>query len=323
MFRTEIEEPKSSIQIDYTTQLVSLGSCFAQNIGHKLVEGKFQNCLNPLGISFNPISIFELIQRALLQDTDISDFHTKRDGLFYNFKLHSDFKQEDPAALDEQSLRGFDTLKEALEKTDLVILTFGTAWIYERIADESIVSNCHKRPTSEFKKRLLTIEEIISQFFEMKESLEKVNPKAQILLTVSPVRHTKETLEGNSVSKSILRTACHYLAEMTEDTQYYPAYEVMLDDLRDYRFYESDLIHPNEQGIQYIWDHFRKTFFNQNTETTYQKWSKLQRSMNHKPFNPKSKGHRKFLTKTLADIEQLSHKLDLKDEIKKLKTQLA
>ncbi len=323
MFRTEIEEHRSPISIDYSTQLVSLGSCFAQHIGQKLTAAKFQNEVNPVGISFNPISIFELIQRALLEDTDLSNFHTIRDEVYYNFKLHSDFKKQSLEDFEEQINSGFKQLKSKVQDANILILTLGTAWVYERVSDQEIVSNCHKKPAAEFKRRLLKVEEIISRFFEMEEHLQKVNPNSQILLTVSPVRHTKDTLEGNSISKSILRTTCHYLNEMADEVHYYPAYEIMMDDLRDYRFYESDMIHPNEQGIDYIWAHFRKTFFDSNTERTYQKWSKIQRSINHKPFNPKSEAHQKFLAKILKETRQLNGTLNLKNEIKFIQSQLA
>ena len=174
-----------------------------------------------------------------------------------------------------------------------------------------------------FNKRLLTMEEIIAQFFEMKEHLEKTNSKTHLILTVSPVRHTKDTLEGNSVSKSILRSVCHYLTQMDDNIHYYPAYEIMMDDLRDYRFYKSDLVHPNEQGIDYIWTHFRKTYFAPETEKVFQSWSKLSKALNHKPFNAGSKTHKKFLSKTLFQLERLNDDLDLKEEIKNLKKQLA
>ena len=323
MFRTEIGKSNSAIYIDYGSQILSLGSCFAVNIGQKLSEGKIKCIVNPLGISFNPPSIFNLISKGVLEDYDISDSYTERDGLFYNFKLHSEFRAKSQVEFDSKKEEAFSKLSHAILKSSVIILTFGTAWIYERKSDQELVSNCHKLSAKEFNKRLITVEEIISGFFEMKEHVEKVNPKAEFLLTVSPVRHTRDTLEGNSVSKSILRTACHYLSEMSEDVSYYPAYEIMVDDLRDYRFYEADMIHPNQQGIDYIWDHFRSAYFIQETEDLYQKWSKLQRALSHRPFNPESNSHQKFLKKTLNELEQLKDQIDLKSEIKKLQTQLA
>ncbi len=318
MFRTEVHTSDSPIKIDYDSQILTLGSCFATNIGDKLVSGKFSTKVNPLGISFNPLSIFELIERATLEDSDLSDYYLNRDGLFYNYKLHSDFRFETKNEFDRTITSSFNELHKVLSDSSLIILTLGTAYIYERKVDQEIVSNCHKQPSQNFNKRLLTVEEIISGFFEMKEQLDKLNSKTQFLLTVSPVRHTKDTLEGNAVSKSILRTACHYISEMANEVFYYPAFEIMMDDLRDYRFYEADLIHPNSQGIGYIWNHFRESFFDEGTEMLYKKWSKLQRALLHKPFNPDSESHKKFLHKIEEELKALSEVLDLKNEINSL-----
>ena len=323
MFRTQIEKIKDSVGIHYSSNIVSLGSCFATNIGKKLIEGKFNTSINPLGISFNPLSLFELLTKATLEDFDVSEYYTKRDGLYYNFKLHSDFRFSSVEQFELQKDKAFNLLKKSVKKSSLIILTFGTAWVYETEATNDLVSNCHKRPAKEFNKRLLTVEEIISQFFEMKEYLEQLNAHVKFLVTVSPVRHTKHTLEGNAISKSILRTASYYLSEMSKAVHYYPAYEIMLDDLRDYRFYEADMIHPNTQGLQYIWDHFRKSHFTRETEDLYQTWTKISRSLQHKPFNPHSDSHQEFLKKTLKEIEQIKNKIDLKNEIKKLQKQLA
>ncbi len=322
MFRTPIEDIGSTFQITHTDKLITLGSCFAEEIGSRLLSSKFNIEANPFGTIFNPLSVFELIELSLEPSLAIEAGMIERDGMHYNLKFHSSFRNSSKEGLLEIINKKLEEVKSHLAQAKVLFITFGTAWIYETKAHEMLVANCHKLPQKQFNKRLLNVDEIVSAFFSLKEMIQPINPNLQIVLTVSPVRHTKETLTLNSASKSALRLACHYLADMSEDVHYFPSYEIMMDDLRDYRFYEKDMIHPNEQAIDYIWDVFSKAFFSKSTKQVITEWEKVRQSLNHRPFNPNNKRHQVFLNKTLTRLQSLKGRLNIEEEIKKVQSQL-
>ncbi|MFT6871934.1 MAG: hypothetical protein ACJAVN_000939 [Roseivirga sp.] len=322
MFRTEIDNIHLPFSISHQDQLMTLGSCFAEEIGQKLVSNKFKTQVNPFGTIFNPLSIFELISLAMEPTAIIEDAMLERDGLYYNYKFHSSYRSETKSGLLKMIQDQLEQTRKQLTKTKVLFLTFGTAWAYQAKNSQMLVANCHKQPQKHFNKYLLGYEEILTTFMGMKESLQEINPDLQIVLTVSPVRHTKETLSLNAASKSVLKLACHYLSDMAENVNYFPSYEIMLDDLRDYRFYEKDLIHPNEQAIDYIWDVFTKTFCTGNTRKTLNEWDKVSRSISHKPFNTKDEKHQRFLHQTLEKLLSLKDRLDVEQEINQVKAQI-
>ena len=205
---------------------------------------------------------------------------------------------------------------ECLEKTDSLLLTFGTAWVYEFLHTGKIVANCHKLPSSRFRKRLLSVEEIDASVSKLQKTR---SAQTKVILTVSPIRHLKDTVPLNAVGKSILRLACHQLTENSEEFHYFPSYEIMLDDLRDYRFYEPDMIHPSETAINYIWEAFVKTYFDSETQDFLLEWQKIKSSLSHKAFQPNSDSHQKFLKNLLGKLEYLSSKIDVSEEIRKVK----
>ncbi|OEK00453.1 hypothetical protein BFP97_02530 [Roseivirga sp. 4D4] len=323
MFRTEIEQLRIPFSIDHKDHLITLGSCFSDEIGQRLSLNKFETLVNPFGTIFNPLSIFELIDMAMEPSTLLEEAVLSRDGLYFNYKLHSSFRSENKESLLETIQSQLNESKQWLTKAKILFLTFGTAWVYRTKDTEMLVANCHKQPQKKFNKELISVEEIMTGFMTMKESLQEVNPDLQIVLTVSPIRHTRDTLSLNATSKAILRLACHYLSEMAEDVHYFPSYEIVTDDLRDYRYYKKDLIHPNEQAIDYIWDFFVKTFCSSETKKTLIDWQKIQRALSHKPFNPKEKKHQDFLRQTLAKLQNLQGQIRLEDEIESIKAQLA
>ena len=246
----------------------------------------------------------------------------KRDGYYLNYKFHSSFRAKTKDTLHKRMEEALTKVSQQLKEANFIFITLGTAWVYEQNKTHMLVANCHKTPQKEFTRRLLSVEEIVPAFFALKEVINQFNPEVQFIFTVSPVRHTRDTLKLNSVSKSVLRSAAYYMEDMAPDVHYFPAYEIMMDDLRDYRFYEKDLIHPNEQAIDYIWEQFVQTYLAKKDQATLEKWNKLQMALNHKPFNPKSGGHQKFLSKTLDQLKQLGKELPLDKEIENLNKQL-
>ena len=322
MFRTEISNIPARFKIDLKDQALLLGSCFALEIGKKMQENKFQASINPAGIIFNPISLFELIDYAINDLTPADSTFLEREEVFYNYKYHSALRETSQHSLEKSIKVANAALKEALTNAQLIVFTFGTAWAYRKKEEDFWVANCHKVPQTEFDKRLLSVAEIVDAFKNTYELIQAMNPEVKILLTVSPVRHLKDTLTLNSVSKATLRLVCHELCEAYEQVDYFPAFELLNDDLRDYRFYTTDMLHPNEQAVDYVWTKFVQSHLSRETQDFLAQWTKLKSALTHKPFNPASASHQQFLNKTLHQLEQLGTQVDLTQEIASLQSQL-
>jgi hypothetical protein len=211
-----------------------------------------------------------------------------------------------------------DIHSHLIPQTSNLILTFGTSFIYKLLNPQVYVANCHKMPKNLFEKELLSVKDICRGFAVLYRELKEINPNLRIILTVSPVRHTKDGMAENQVSKSILRAACHYLTTDYEDVEYFPSYEIMMDDLRDYRFYKPDMIHPNEVAEQYIFEKFSETYFDENLKDFIKKWQPIQKALAHRPFDEKSESHQKFLKKLLKDLQEISTLVNVEKEISEI-----
>ena len=246
-FYTHITFPKTPFTFSYTVQTVLLGSCFAENIGKKLEGNKFKTDLNPFGTLYNPSSIAEAIRMLLQPEQFTGDDLFQHEVIYHSFSHHSRFSSPSETECLANINRRLFSSADTILKAQRMILTFGTAWVYER--QGAAVANCHRRPAAEFSRRRLSVEEIVETFAELIEG-----PLAgkQIILTVSPVRHTGDTLAGNAVSKATLRLAAEQLTERFKCSAYFPAFEILTDDLRDYRFYADDLVHPAPQAVAYV-----------------------------------------------------------------------
>ncbi len=310
MFRTEINPQKANFELDLQEPILSMGSCFADMIGDKLTQNKFKTLVNPFGITFNPISLFKLFH-FLPEENQL--IHNQ--GVWYHYDFHSELASVDKELLIQKIREKQNDTQQFLQQSKVLIITLGTAFAYYLLENEKIVANCHRLPAYLFEKRLLNTDEIISSFEEIHPHLPE---DLKIILTVSPVRHTRDTLPLNSLSKSVLRLVCHQITEKYPNTVYFPSYEMMMDDLRDYRFYKDDMIHPNETAEKYIWEIFSKTFFNQDTQKILSNWQKIEQSLKHKPFRPESEKYRVFLQKTLEELKSMSGILDLEQEIEKI-----
>lgn len=321
-FRTPYRSGPVSLEIGLKQRFLTLGSCFSDAIGSRLRQFKFQSFVNPFGVIYNPISIHHALNHAIHKLPAAGSGFTSHQDVYLNYDFHSTFsslnKDQLQSELDGMIIQIHDYLKEV----DYIVITYGTAWVYTLKSSGKIVANCHKQPAMFFEKRLLSIEEIMISFEKMNEELQKLNPKARIILTLSPVRHIKDTLPKNSVSKAIVRTACHYLAEKFSHVEYFPAYEIMMDDLRDYRFYGPDLIHPNEQAEDYIWERFTEQYMDKPVRTFLTEWKNILSALNHRPFHAASSGHKNFLQQTLKRLEELKSLVNVDDEIKALQSQL-
>ncbi len=321
MFRTELPISPYPFQINHQQKLLALGSCFASTIGGKLRAHKFFIDVNPFGTLFNPHSISKLV-KASLADTRDETGLVRHQGQWLHYDWHSDFSDVDSQALLARLESQMQQVKKQLQNCDLLILTWGTAFVYERKDNQAIVANCHKQPAALFEKRLLTAEQIHASFQEIYQQLRSVNSHVKFLLTLSPVRHLRDTLEMNSVSKSLLRWVMYEIYTQYQDVFYFPSYEILLDDLRDYRFYADDMLHPSAVAEDYIWEKFGEAFFDSHTLTLVKRWGKIRQALAHRPFYPESEAHQQFLRKLLKDLEKIGKEIEVSEEIHQIRSQL-
>ncbi len=297
--QTQIPLTKAVNQIDYTSQLLLLGSCFVENIGDKLAYFKFQTIQNPFGILFNPIAIENLIVRAIHKkeytEDDIFYFNERWQCYDAHSNLVASTKEELLCNLNNALVATLDQLSKASH----VIITLGTAWVYQILETEQVVANCHKVPQKQFKKELLSIGTIQETLNKIIRLIKSVNSTTQFIFTVSPVRHIKDGFIENQLSKAHLTTAIHQVVKQ-ENISYFPSYEIMMDELRDYRFYADDMVHPNSIAVNYIWEKFKNIWINDLVLGTINEIAIIQKGLAHRPFNSESEQHQKFLKK-LAD----------------------
>ncbi len=264
-FRTEVSIKPQPDSISYKTEMLSIGSCFADEIGQRLKDLSFPIQVNPAGIIFNPVSIADLFQNALAAKQN-DGLILERDGLCYHYGFHSKVCGSTKAELKKEIDEIQSRVKSKLVGGNLLMITLGTAWVYRHIQSNQIVANCHKIPQKEFTKELLDLEDLKKLYVDLFRQLFKVNPALKIMLTVSPVRHVKDGVHENNLSKSVLLLLTDYLVKTFDQVDYFPAYELIVDDLRDYRFYKEDLIHPSKQAVDYVFDKFSETYFSEKTK---------------------------------------------------------
>lgn len=305
-FSTKIPISNFNSPIDYSSKIVSLGSCFALNMAEKLDFFKFQNSCNPFGILFHPLATEKIIWKAINLD-----FFTEEDVFFHNerwhcFDVHSDLSN----ANKEEFLHTLNELVKVTNKqiteASHIIITYGSAWIYRNMQSEKVVANCHKVAQNQFDKEILSVATIEKSIQNTIDLIEKVNPSCAIIFTVSPVRHIKDGFVENQRSKANLISALHSTFEIRHAIQsYFPSYEIMMDELRDYRFYSEDMLHPSQVAIDYIWERFCETTISEKAIPTMEAVETIQKGMLHRPFNPNSESHLIFLSQLEIKISKL------------------
>jgi hypothetical protein len=302
-FTTQITIPQNNFLIDFSSEIITLGSCFSDEMGAKFNYFKFKVNANPFGVVFNPKSIENLIKRAVNEiwftENDLV-FHNE---LWHSFDVHSDFSSVDKDLILNRLNNTLNLFITHLKMASHVYITFGTSWVYVLHDSNKIVSNCHKLPQSHFTKKLLTVQEIESSIRSIFELVKKVNPECNIVFTVSPVRHIKDGFVENQRSKSHLITAIHN--EISSQNNYFPSFEIMMDELRDYRFYAPDMLHPSTVAIDYIWQKFAEVSINSDLTEVLLEIDSVQKSLAHKPFNPETENHQKFLKNLNKKIETI------------------
>ena len=307
-FRTKINIVPSSTPIGYNSKIVSLGSCFAENMGEKFQYFKFESATNPFGIIFNPVSIERIIDRVvndvLFTEEDLF-FHNER---WHCFEVHSDLSHSNAAELLINLNQILEETKKQLQEATHVIITYGTSWVYRNIDKNAIVANCHKVPQKQFTKALLSVKTIQESIENTISLIRAINSNCNFIFTVSPVRHLKDGFIENQASKAHLITAVYDIVRTEHsilDTEYFPSYEIMMDELRDYRFYAEDMIHPSQVAIDYIWEQLKKSTIAETDYDTMEIVVSIQKSLEHRPFNPNSENHKKFESKLKEKITKL------------------
>ena len=301
-FRTFITIEKSTTKIDYQSKILSIGSCFAVNIAQKLDYYKFQNIVNPFGILFHPLAIEKIILKALKDNPFEEEDFFKHNNLWHCFDFHSELSQKTLTDIKTTANQKLTTLKSLLKEANFFFITLGTAWVYEH-KQKGLVANCHKVPQTNFSKRLLSVKEIEVSLQNILKEIRKTNPNIKIIFTISPVRHIKDGFIENQISKAHLITGLHSALSQHNDNQYFPSYEIMMDELRDYRFYADDMLHPSEVAIQYIWERFLKTYIDEKCFFDMKQIETIQKGLKHKAFSPDSDQFKIFQ-------QNLTHKID-------------
>jgi hypothetical protein len=302
LFRTVVEIPESRTKLDYEASSMWIGSCFTENIGSRLKELKFPHELNPFGILYNPASINNSL-RILTGGTTFTEKDLRYgNGFWYSFSHHSSYSHPDREACLERINESITRAAGMLEKAKFLFITFGTARVFQLKENGEIVSNCHKIPHSHFDLKLLDAGEIVESYVKLIGQLKDLNPSLEIVFTLSPVRHWKDGAHGNQISKSTLLIAISRLVELFDNVSYFPAYEIIMDELRDYRFYDEDMLHINKQGVDYIWEKFQGAYLSPSTIPLIKEITAIRLGTEHRPFNPAGRQHQIFMLKILERI---------------------
>jgi lysophospholipase L1-like esterase len=282
-FRTEIIIPPAGFHLSHQDKLLMMGSCFVENSSVKMLQSGFTADVNPFGIVYNPASLAGGLQDLINRKTYTEKDLFLHEGIYHSFSHHSRFSGTTIKTVLEKINARITFSSEFLRQATVLIITFGTANAYRLVSSGEVVSNCHKLPAQVFDEKRLTVPQITEQWNKLIQQLQTLNPHLKILFTVSPIRHWKDGANANQLNKATLLLAIHELTSTNPQCYYFPSYEIMLDDLRDYRFYADDLIHPNSQAMDYIWEKFGDAYFDNKTREIIREYEKKQKTLNHRP----------------------------------------
>ncbi|MDR1724498.1 MAG: GSCFA domain-containing protein [Tannerella sp.] len=308
-YATKVEIPESKVKFGYKDELMLLGSCFADEIGKKMVEYRFRACVNPFGELYNPLSVAAACRRLMSPVPFAIEDLVFYNGLYHSFMHHGRFSnvsQEACLSMINDSLA--DSAKR-FPNLEFLMITFGTAYIYRLKKNGQVVANCHKLPASDFSRNILTVNEIVEVYEDLLNEIRRVNRSMKIVFTVSPIRHLSDGAHGNLVSKSTLILAVQALVEKyPSQVFYFPAYELMMDELRDYRFYAADMLHPSPVAVEYIWDRFCETYLSASDKSILKEVLDINKALNHNSLNGNTDVYKQFLMQTMLKIKRLREK---------------
>lgn len=308
-FRTQVQIPEPGFKIDHSTKMMLFGSCFSENIGTKLIQHKFNAVINPFGILFNPLSISLGIDRLMNSKEFTEDEIVSDNNLFHSFMHHSSFSRTDKSECLDNINSTYNRAAGFIEHADVLMVTFGTAYAFKLKKNDKVVSNCHKFNADNFIRYRLTVDDIVKKWGRVINQLNETNPGIRFIFTVSPVRHWKDGAHDNQLSKSILHLSIDELQRSFQDkVSYFPSYEIVIDELRDYRFYEEDMMHPNSVAHDWIWSQFSATYFSKSTENINKEWSSIRKSLEHRPLHPDTDTYRDFILQTSRKLDEFAKK---------------
>ncbi len=315
-FRTEIQMAANDRLLTYTDQSLFIGSCFTENVGAYMLHYKYEIDVNPFGIQYNPASVAQSLQLLIEQRQFVPHDLQFTNEKWFSFAHHGSFSDSNQKQCLTKINQRIQQTSQKLSDIQFLFITFGTAWVYDLLETKQLVSNCHKLPASHFVRRKLSVAEIVTEYNTLIKRLQELNPKLQVIFTISPIRHLKDGLVENQRSKATLVLAVESLVEQHAHVRYFPAYEILMDDLRDYRFYAYDMLHPSKQAVEYVWAKFVATFLDPNDEAINRKMDKLQKALLHRPTNPRAESYQRFAKKQLKIIQAIKagYSIDLEKE---------
>ncbi|MBR4997292.1 MAG: GSCFA domain-containing protein [Bacteroidaceae bacterium] len=304
----------------HSDRVVVMGSCFAEHIGARLSEMKWRTVVNPFGVLYNPLSIAEAMGRLIsARPYTEEELTLYPHGGWSTWMHHSRYAHPDKETALQLINGSLAIGSQMLAQADMLIVTLGTAWVYRQKETNQVVGNCHKVPERTFTRQRLTVEETVEAMAAMLAQLWEVNPSLRMIITVSPVRHLKDTLHGNQLSKATLLLAVDELCRRFPDrVHYFPAYEIVMDELRDYRFYADDMAHPSPQAVEYVWERFVEHMTHREAQDFMTQWTKVARALAHRPFHPEGEEYKEFVRQNMLRIMELKEKypyLEVQNEI--------
>jgi hypothetical protein len=302
----KISDPGFSI--NHGDQILALGSCFSQEIGGCLEDSKFRININPFGTLYHPEAIARVLEYGLGRQQWHPEYATRQQDVWYSWHHHGKVSSLSEEGLQRHIEKIHSELIASLKKTRIIMITPGTAWGYNLKSSNQVVANCHKAPAQIFEKIMMPPESVSACFQKMIDNVREQFPEIKFVFTVSPVRHLRDGFHENQLSKSSLLLGIQEIVEQNEDVYYFPSYEIMLDELRDYRFYAADKIHPSEEAIHYIWKRFRSWCMNETTEMLIQEINALQAQLRHKAFHTETPQYKLFKERLMTQLDKLTDK---------------
>jgi hypothetical protein len=263
-FQVHVTLPNYLFTITHKDAVMSMGSCFSENIGHHLQQAGFKVAINSFGILFNPLSICNALERIVSKKYFQIDELVEHNGVWYSFQHHGKFHASSADELLNIINAALDEAHLFLKQSKVLLITLGSSWVYSYDKTGEVVANCHKIPNHQFSKRMLSVDEVSNSLQKILQQLQEFNPDLKVVFTVSPVRYWKDGAHENSLSKATLHLAVASVFEKNQ-SYYFPAYELVIDELRDYRFYKEDMLHPNDVAVKFVWQKFQQAFFSEET----------------------------------------------------------
>ena len=322
-FRTIIKAPDNRQMLQHSDQVMLLGSCFSDNIGGKMRTGMMQALVNPFGTIYNPLSIAASVQRLISGEPIAGMTLFQQSGVWNSFAFHSRYSMGDKEVTLNRMNSRIEQGHKALKECKMLIITLGTAVVYRLQSTGEVVSNCHKVPQHEFSRNMASVDEMTRALNHMVDLLREFNPQLRIVFTISPIRHIADGLETNSLSKAALRvTVDNVIKAHKECTEYFPSYEIVMDDLRDYRFYATDMVHPSDVAVEYIWQTFQATYLDDRAAQAVARCERVMKRIMHRPMSNNSEVVERFNADTRTVVGNLVKEYPYIENIPEIKNLL-